>query len=174
MDFANRADSRSFARSSTTRNPRLEVNRMKSRIKYSPLCIPGTLKGDARRREERDRGWVAAAWGRGAGGRGARGRWRRTSRKRRRGRKRWRSGRRGRADSGWDEAKQGSLYLITNSKSPAGNEAAPTRAYLFFAIHRPPRCRPLPLVPPSRAFVLNDAENALAVTPPFSTRRTEK
>lgn len=58
--------SRSFARSSTTRNPRLEVNRIKSRIKYSLLCIPGTAKGDARRREERETG----GWGGGAGGEG--------------------------------------------------------------------------------------------------------
>lgn len=55
MDFANRVDNQSFARSSTTRNPRLEVNRIKSRIKYSLLYIPGTAKGDARRREEREK-----------------------------------------------------------------------------------------------------------------------
>ena len=41
--------SRSFAPSSTAPNPRLEVNRMKSRIKYSPLCIPGIPKGGCKK-----------------------------------------------------------------------------------------------------------------------------
>lgn len=45
------------------------------------------------------------------------------------------------ADSGRDEAKQGSLYLITNSKSPTGNEGALTRTLLFFTTIQKPSYR---------------------------------
>lgn len=41
-----------FAPSSTAPNPRLEVNRMKSRIKYNPLCIPGIPKGGYKKARE--------------------------------------------------------------------------------------------------------------------------
>lgn len=57
MDFANRADSRSFARSSTTRNPRLEVNRMKSRIKYSPLSVFWARRKGTQEERETEGGW---------------------------------------------------------------------------------------------------------------------
>jgi len=72
--WTDRADSRSFAPSSTTRNSRLEVNRMKSRIKYSSLSLSLSVfrarrKGRKKRREEmrererervREGGWVVA------------------------------------------------------------------------------------------------------------------
>lgn len=57
LHYGDRGDgvARSFAPSSTAPNPRLEVNRMKSRIKYSPLCIPGIPKGGCKKAEGRER-----------------------------------------------------------------------------------------------------------------------
>lgn len=105
---------RSFAPSSTAPNPRLEVNRMKSRIKYSPLCIPGIPKGGCKKARE--------------------------------GRKRRRTG----AGSVRDEARQGSLYLITNSKSPAGERGSfhPSTPLLR---HHPRSLSPITPLPLSRS-----------------------